>query len=360
MNIRNSTFLKNTKFVIKKNLYNYQKFTVDKVDREALRRKKKVFVFSTPEHGNLGDHAIAYAQQRYLQKVLPEYYYYELPIHTVLQQLKLIKNIINEDDLIFIHGGGNMGTLYPYNEKIRRTIVQTFKNNPIIQFPQSTLYEDTLFGFNELQKSKKAYGANKNVTLIAREKTTLEFMRENFTKSVIELIPDIVLTLDLPSEHKREGILTCFRDDKEKNISHEYTNHLLDELRKQNMKLSIGDTHLGESAKVRKHEREKHLQTLWRQFQTSEVVLTDRLHGMIFAYITKTPCIVFENANPKIRSTYYDWLKECNFIKLVSKGADSKSIIEIMNELRKVEPVHVKLNGKFDYFAELVKGKANV
>ena len=42
----------------------------------------------------------------------------------------------------------------------------------------------------------------------------------------------------------------------------------------------------------------------FKDFQKSELVITDRLHGMIFCYITKTPCIVMPNNNHKILMTY--------------------------------------------------------
>jgi len=42
-------------------------------------------------------------------------------------------------------------------------------------------------------------------------------------------------------------------------------------------------------------------------------VITDRLHGMIFAFITGTPAIVLPNNNGKIEHSY-DWISECGYI----------------------------------------------
>lgn len=47
--------------------------------------------------------------------------------------------------------------------------------------------------------------------------------------------------------------------------------------------------------------------------KSAELVVTDRLHGMIFAAITSTPCIVLPNYNHKIKYQY-EWIKHLNYI----------------------------------------------
>ena len=55
---------------------------------------------------------------------------------------------------------------------------------------------------------------------------------------------------------------------------------------------------------------------------------TDRLHGMIFAFITGTPAIVFSNNNHKIEGAY-EWIKDCGYIYFIKNGEldDVMSII---------------------------------
>ena len=45
-----------------------------------------------------------------------------------------------------------------------------------------------------------------------------------------------------------------------------------------------------------------------KEFAGCEIVLTDRLHGMIFSYITSTPCIAIANSTGKSQNAYNDWL----------------------------------------------------
>ena len=39
-------------------------------------------------------------------------------------------------------------------------------------------------------------------------------------------------------------------------------------------------------------------------------MITDRLHGMIFAYITNTPCIAIDNSNGKVKNFYKTWFED--------------------------------------------------
>lgn len=46
-------------------------------------------------------------------------------------------------------------------------------------------------------------------------------------------------------------------------------------------------------------DREKHFMEMLDRIGSSKLVITDRLHAMIFSIITKTPCLVFETAMAK-------------------------------------------------------------
>lgn len=76
---------------------------------------------------------------------------------------------------------------------------------------------------------------------------------------------------------------------------------------------------------------------LLNEISQLDIVITDRLHGMIFCYITGTPCIVFDNDNHKISETYKKWLKEtCNYIILLE---DTKTdiLIDSISKLKQIK-----------------------
>ena len=52
------------------------------------------------------------------------------------------------------------------------------------------------------------------------------------------------------------------------------------------------------------------------EFAKAEIVITDRLHGMIFATITGTPCIAFDNLSNKV-SGVYEWIMDQSYVKCI-------------------------------------------
>src|SRR3546814_10069407 len=46
------------------------------------------------------------------------------------------------DGPILIHGGGNMGTLWPKHEAFRLHLLRTHRGHPVVQMPQSIHYAD--------------------------------------------------------------------------------------------------------------------------------------------------------------------------------------------------------------------------
>jgi len=43
-------------------------------------------------------------------------------------------------------------------------------------------------------------------------------------------------------------------------------------------------------------------------FSSSKLVVTDRLHGMVFAALAGTPCVVMGNCNYKVKGIY-NWIE---------------------------------------------------
>lgn len=76
---------------------------------------------------------------------------------------------------------------------------------------------------------------------------------------------------------------------------------------------------------------ENRLAELEKQFETfrrAELVITDRLHGMIFAAITGTPCAVFFSMSHKVKGIY-DWcLSGVEYIQHVENCADIAAFYE--------------------------------
>lgn len=271
-----------------------------------------ILVMLAADYNNLGDVAITYAQKNFLQTVFPNKKVVEIDVKDTVKYYIDMKKKITKNTLITLIGGGNTGDHYELIERYRRFIIRNFKKNNNIIFPQTIDFSNSKYGKYSLKRSIKDYSKNSNLIISARESKSYEFYKENFINEVI-LIPDIVFSLEYKMKHKRSGIALMLRNDKEKTLNKENEKILVDKLKKLYDEIIISDTC------VDNYENDKKYELLFNKINeiaSKKIVITDRLHGMILCYITNTPCIVMPNSNHKITMTYYNWLKECNYIKL--------------------------------------------
>lgn len=279
---------------------------------KSLRPLKKIIFFGTPEHDNLGDHAIAYAMHKFLREQLPDYKIIEVSTYRYAVYLEALQKCVNHNDIIVLSGGGNFGDQYLDEENMRRAVISTFKHNKIILFPQTVFFSKSETGMREFARSRDVYSQHGQLFLVARETYSYEVLKENFPKNEILLTPDIVFYLDeTNSEVERKGALVCLRNDVEGVLPPDQIDNIKQVCRMAFDSVVVTDTVTFKRIPVERREQE--LRMKWDEFRKAEVVITDRLHGMVFAAITGTPCIVLSNYNYKVRGTY-DWIKHLDHI----------------------------------------------
>lgn len=268
--------------------------------------KRKIYFLDAPTYGNLGDQAIAYSIEKLLDKEFSDFQKIEFQENNVMQYLKWLKKNIIENDIICLTGGGNMGDIYSKYEAIRRIIIKCFPNNKIIIFPSTIDYSNTNYGKRELCNSKKIYNSHKNLMILAREEKSYNIMKKEYSADIV-LCPDIVLYLNymnLNTNSRNNKVSLCLRNDSEcvlsdddkKNIYNFIGNH-------SNISTTVDIEKLITCANRKIIVEEK-----LKEFADNELVITDRLHGMIFSYITNTPCVAINNSNGKIEGVF-KWIE---------------------------------------------------
>ena len=314
----------------------------------VLKKNKQAYIMLAANYNNLGDIAITKAQEEFLKKNLPkDYEIIIIPHDETYKKYLAIKKNLNKDTIITLIGGGNSGTLYEFIEEPRRFILKFFRKCKIISFPQSVVYDSNDKVYRE--EFIKLCDKCKNLTLIAREKISYEVYKNLLKDKVkILLVPDIVFTLEIANKmYKREGISYIFRNDREKNISDMKEERIINISKKYYSDYSFNDT-CNVNIKGNGYEE---LDNFISVILKKEIIVTDRLHGMILSYVTGTPCIALDNNNHKISSTYETWLSSqaliymnddiCkieNFIKTKKKGEKdnlSEKYIPLINSLLK-------------------------
>jgi len=262
------------------------------------------------------------------------------------------KKHIKSGDLVTTVGGGNMGDLYDQIEFIRQLVIRFFPNNKVISFPQTFDFSDTITGKKALSKAQKVYNSHKNFTLVAREQTSFRWMQQYFPNANVVVTPDIVLSLDQSEPQKqRKGVVICMRKDAEKSLSNDQNDFIIETARAHFGEPIFYDTHIGKS-KMSLAEREDELHKIWDVFKSAELVITDRLHGMIFCQITNTPALVFQNNNHKVRETF-DWIKETKSVNL-QKSYEPKAITNFFQNIESMPPKILNLTEKYDSLINLL------
>ena len=314
------------------------------IARKALN-KKTVFIILTPEHGNLGDHAIAEGERRIMTKLGLSYY--EVSQSTLFEFENKEKLGLFNGSPITINGGGYLGTLWFNDERLVRKIVLSNPDSRILLFPNTVYYENDENGRREYQTSRSIYHSHKALKIYAREKKSLDTLKD--LSPCCAIAPDMAMLLhaDTPKA-SRAGCSLFLRQDKEKTRTEEDTKAIVDSA----IELFNGNVHGYDTVlpyHIPLNRRQAELEKIFSVYRSSELVITDRLHGMIFGAITGTPCIVVNSKSHKVRGCY-EWLKHLDYIRMCDDVSNIKSIYKDMPHGGQV----YKNEALIPYYSELI------
>ena len=298
----------------------------------ACASSHQAILLQSPLHGNLGDHAIALSEAAVLRN--QEISFADFPWTEGIE--RYCAKLTPGNRIIFQHGGGNLGQLWPDEEARFRASLKAFRHNRIVVFPQTVFFDmESEEGIRFFQESKEIYESHPDLILFVREKYSYAFMKKYMPKVHVEMVPDMAMILDGTAVNRtRSGALLCMRQDREKTISEENLAYMESCMREHFYSVRKTDTVLHE--KVDPENREAALRGKLTEFSAASLVVTDRLHGMIFAAITETPCIVLTSQSHKVKGCY-EWLKDLDYIRIIEEIRELPAVIR---ELQAVKPTY--------------------
>ncbi len=328
--------------------------SVDLIDEKfkAYAVKNNIWLLGTEDYGNLGNHQIAVSEIEWAQRTFGDAYEIrEIPASRYWKELPYLKRYIKKEDIILGHGGGNLGNQYLPSEDIRRSFIQSFPDNPVIIMPQTIFFLENEQGDKELKNSQAIYDAHPNLLLYTREKQSYIFAKEHFSCDV-RIAPDIVMFSDYSDLNvERKTPVLCLRDDIESILKADDKNKVCDILSAFG---KVNRVDMQRDYNIEIPEREKYLDDFKMTIASSKVVVTDRLHGMIFCAITRTPCVVIGSYNHKIEGSY-DWIRNLSYIEYAYNIDELDRLIEKVIQADHSCYDNVKLIEQFETMSEQVR-----
>lgn len=295
--------------------------------------KGKCILMNSPEHGNLGDHAISIAEVQLLKENrIP---FVELSGRFCRCLFSIIKFLIRKNDIICITGGGYLGSLWKNEDLFIQKIIQNFPDNKIIIFPQTVFFE---YSEEEYKKNFiETYNGHSNLVIFLREEKSFSLMSSilNNTKVRCKLAPDMVFFYKMdvcnkPIVKNDQKILISFRDDIESVLDFAKKDSLLSEICENNFSIEVFSTVLDHAVSFFSRKRE--LGKIFSKINSGSLVITDRLHGMLLSVVSGTPCIVLDNLSGKVRSVWSSWLQNNLSIKFVNDISEIS--LDMINRMR--------------------------
>ncbi|WP_071191026.1 polysaccharide pyruvyl transferase family protein [Trichormus sp. NMC-1] len=341
-----------------------------------LDRFESCALLNYPDHLNLGDHLIWLGTVIYLTDIMKTKINYASSIAD-FSPAEMEEKIGKSP--IFLHGGGNLGDLWPTHQKFREQIIAKYQDRPIIILPQSILFSN----LDNLKKTADVFNSHPNLTIFVRDDRSYKIAEESFDKCRVIKSPDMAFQLlNLPgvstNRQPKQSILFLCRTDKELNQGFSVDNVKIPNLVVQDWvscEWLLGVRYRGIKRFVTQMVREvwqrglmapvewiyrqkwqsiysntdkfnqmynpSMHKLLWSfmysgiyQFQQHQLVITNRLHGHILCILLGIPHVFLPNAYYKNESFYEAWTKDIPFCRFVKDATQIESALQELLELK--------------------------
>ncbi|MBQ7861541.1 MAG: polysaccharide pyruvyl transferase family protein, partial [Clostridia bacterium] len=258
---------------------------IKKSNNITQSQKRRIVLLNTADYGNIGDQILAEKAIEFLKKYFKQYDIIEVSGRQWDATKDIIKSKLTPEDVLLFVGGGFMGDLWTLESNRVKEIIDNFQENKKVFLPQSFFYSSDNFSYSVMQ-DKAFFEKYDNILYIHREDYSYRFFVDNISKMEYNLLsPDMALYAEgYETKYEREGIVSCFRMDKEK--IHSNTHEIVyNYCCNNNISYRALDTIVDRS--ISRKNRKMEINKLLNEFCKAKLVVTDRLHGMLFCAITR-------------------------------------------------------------------------
>jgi pyruvyl transferase EpsO len=247
--------------------------------------------------------------------------------------------------LILLHGGGNLGDVWPRFQRLRERVIQDFPRRPIVQLPQTIHFGDP----EALALARRLFDNHPDLTILVRDVASLDLADREFQCRAV-LCPDMAFYLGALSSPrvKDVDVLWLKRTDCESvhNIaiaagaSGTVVTDWLDPwppavrrlretfqplLTRHPRKLRILRQY---SEATFDYQARQRMKIGCARLARGKVVVTDRLHGHILSLLLGIPHVVLDNSYGKVRQFHETWTKSMPHVRWAESPTDARAAAE--------------------------------
>lgn len=305
-----------------------------------------VALLNYPNHPNVGDSAIWLGEIEYLRR---RHCIVEYACDLVSYDAAKLAARLPDDGVILLHGGGNLGDLWPAHQRFREQVLRDHPRHPVVIFPQTINFQDP----QALDRARRAFASHARLTVIARDAASYEFAVDKFDSSVA-LAPDSAFWLSPELTHHarspqefvwlartdHEAALRLDENTKTSEIRTvdwltplhpsgpsmgEIRYKLLRDLTKTMARLTPSARRWLAASQQAQFEAVArwHLQRGCRLLATGQVVITDRLHAHILSVLMGIPQVLMDDAHLKVRHFWETWTQDLQGIRWASHDVEA-------------------------------------
>jgi pyruvyl transferase EpsO len=337
------------------------------VDRELSRLVEPgtdVALLSFPKFGNLGDAAMWLGELAALDRAGARIRYRCDPR---TYRRRLLRSAIGDRGTILLHGGGNIGDVYPLQQRVREGVLRDFPEAHVIQLPQTIWFrkERRMSRFGQLCRG------HPNFTLMVRERESVARAREGLGLEPV-LCPDSAFALG-PLQRSAPpscDLLWLLREDRERTVVGDPALAPGAERREwpdkfggdagasgRGLRLALALNRIVSAplerggratavlsraaASTQEPIARRRLRLALETLTRGRVVVTDRLHGHILSTLAGIPHVVLDNASGKSRAMYETWTSNCEIVRF---AGDLDGAAALAQELLAASPAAVEVS----------------
>lgn len=291
---------------------------------------EKYALVDFPDHSNVGDSAIWLGEISLLHQLsgeLPSY----VCTHFDYDRHALERSV--PEGPIFFNGGGNMGDLWPDNQRFREKILMDFPDRKVIMLPGSIHFNDK----RNIEVFARAIEQSRDAHLFVRDERSLAVAQDNL-ESTVTLSPDAALGLGQLAQPQEPSVraFALLRTDPEAS-SVDYrglrsAEVVIDDwliepmINRGSMRNRAIITTIFAGSFSRQQAKARHYNRIaqarvdrgLKQLCQGEIVITDRLHAHILCTLMGKAHVALDNSYGKVSGYWGRWHRDVSNVRFAT------------------------------------------